>query len=115
MQLRHVRKQTPDFRIDNAGTKGAGSDARWLFTVIRFLAGASLLLLALAATGSTTSVQATVASTTPDALVIFHGYDGQTTIAGDLIQMQYTQGHLYAEITDLTADGIFRNGFEVMP
>ena len=80
----------------------------------RFLAGVSLTLLAVIGIGSTTT-GAFAANLQPDSLILHRTYNGTVEIAGDLIRMQYTAGHLYAEIADLAADGIFRNGFEVMP
>lgn len=48
----------------------------------------------------------------PQVLVIWHGYDGAVTTAGDLTRWQYTGGQMIVEYADLSADGIFRNGFD---
>lgn len=47
-----------------------------------------------------------------DALIVYHGYSGAVTIAADIEQFRYVNGHLYVEMIDYGADGIFHNGFE---
>ncbi|GAA0721453.1 hypothetical protein [Dokdonella soli] len=50
----------------------------------------------------------------PDVLVIEHTYDGVVQTVGHVTNWQYTGGHMLLEYVP-DGDGIFRNGFEVVP
>lgn len=77
-----------------------------------FPAGVIRALRALVIIGLTISAAPAATTATPTGLVIHRTYDGAVEIAGDVPFISYSNGRLLVEITDLGADGIFRNGFE---
>ena len=55
---------------------------------------------------------AAAAAPPPSALIVYHRYAGTITLAADITQFQYADGHMYVEMADLGEDGIFHTGFE---
>ncbi len=49
----------------------------------------------------------------PMVLIVQHSYSGPIVQAGVLARWQFTGGYMLVEWIDTTADGIYRNGFEV--